>query len=854
MSKIKISLFALILFSLSSFAQNTDLSYFFPGKTFDKKVKNPSEIFHYAIGEQHTRHEKMIEYLKYLEATTDRVKVLPMGYTNENREQVLVVFSAANNLNKLGNIRNEHLDFALSKTKVSLAKNLPVVTWLGYNVHGNEPSGGEAAILTAYYLASSEEAEVKTWLSEAVILMEPVINPDGRDRHTTWVNSHKGTPAVADPNDREHTEAWPMGRTNHYWFDLNRDWYLLTQVESQNRLKAYHQWLPNVVTDFHEMGTNATHFFEPTKENAENPLVPKKVYKELNGMFAKYFEKAMNDIGSLYYSKDSFDNFYPGYGSSYPDMQGGLGLLFEQASSRGHVQESQNGNLTFGFTVRNQLVNCLATIKASIDNRELLLKHQQTFFEDILKEAATAKVKAYVVTADQDETKMRAFGDLLLQHKIEFYRPAEDVKIGSNTYKKGSSYSIPMTQQQNLLIKSIFDRPKAFADSLFYDASTWNLALAYGLQHDELLTPAKTGTRISQENIKIEAKKIEKSDYAYLMPYTDYNAPKALNLLLKNDANVKVAFKKIELEGKSYGYGTILIHVKAQKFDSDALQRKLQDIHEKTGVEFVPVKTGLSTNGVDLGNNALQKVKTPKAIMLVGQGVTPAEAGEIWHLLDTRIGMPITKVEVQYFNRISLSQYTTLVLVSGQYDKAFAPKIKAFVQNGGTVIALKTGSEWLIKNDVCKEKLIESKPDTSRKAARVPYEIYPNIEGAKITGGAIFETELDLSHPIGFGFTTSKLAIYRNNNTIFERSPIPDSSPLLYTSKPWLCGYVHPETLKKIANSSAINIVKEGAGTCILFSDNPNFRATWYGTNKLFLNALFFGNLINRSSNFGEEE
>ena len=310
----KIFLFFIFLsVCFSVFSQN---DYYLPKKKLNPAIPTPEAFFGYPIGSHHTRWDKIVEYMKELDRLSERVSVQRIGETNEHREQIIVSFSTSANINRLEEIRQNHKTLTDPSKPMPDVTKMPLVIWLGYNVHGNEPSGGEASILTAYYLTATEDPEALAWLNDAVILMEPVINPDGRDRHTHWANMHKGNPMVADPNDREHNEVWPGGRTNHYWFDLNRDWYLAVNVESRNRLAFYHQWLPNVVTDFHEMGTNATHFFEPTKENAENPLVPKYVYKNLNISFAKHFEQAMNEIGSLYYTKESFDNLYPGYGSS----------------------------------------------------------------------------------------------------------------------------------------------------------------------------------------------------------------------------------------------------------------------------------------------------------------------------------------------------------------------------------------------------------------------------------------------------------------------------------------------------------------------------------------------------------
>lgn len=840
--------------TLNSFAQN---DYFFPKKTLNPNIPTPEQFFGYAMGSQHTRHDKLVEYMRELDLFSDRVTVQKIGETNEHREQIIVTISTPENLKRLEEIRIEHLAITDPSKPMPDTKKAPAIIWLGYNVHGNEPSGGEASILTAYYLTATQDTEALNWLKDAVILIEPVINPDGRDRHSHWANMHKGEPMVADANDREHNEVWPGGRTNHYWFDLNRDWYLAVNVESRNRLAFYHQWLPNVVTDFHEMGTNSTHFFEPTKENAENPLVPKYVYKDLNGRFAKYFEQALNEIGSFYYTKESYDNLYPGYGSSYPDMEGGLGLLFEQASSRGHLQESQNGDLAFGFTIRNQLVNALATMRASLIEKESLLKHQRNFFAESISQGQKFATKAYIIGDEKDQSRNRAFWDLLLQHNIEFYHLANDVSENGTNYKKGKAVIIPSAQPQFLMIRSIFDRPTTFADSLFYDASAWNLALAYGLPHAEIKGNFQKGERITKIDLKPNPAMMTKSEYAYLIEWTDFYAPKTLSQLLDNQILTKTTFKQFGINGKSFGYGTLMIPVQKQKLNSEELFQKLKQISQNTGVTIESVSTGFSTSGVDLGSNSFQTVKKPQAMMLVGNGIAASEAGEVWHLLDTKIGMPITKVEIYNFARLNINRYNTIVLVGGNYgalDKNSVQKLKDWVANGGTLITQKTATEWAIKQKIVNEKLREVKADSSRTKTRINYEDFQASEGSKQTGGAVFEAELDITSPIGFGYTSKKMAIYRNNNTILERSTGAANSILVYAQNPRITGYVHQESLKRIANSAAINISYEGNGRVILFSDDPNFRGTWFGTNKLFLNALFFGSNINLGGGFGAEE
>jgi hypothetical protein len=367
----KLLLITLLL--LNIYSAKAQKEYYFPNENFSADIPSPYSYLGYHVGEWHTRYDRLVGYFQLLADKSDMAELVTIGYTNQLRPLVVLVISNKENISNLENIRTNHLKLVDPTLPMPDVSGMPAIINLAYSVHGNEPSGGEASILTAYWLLASQSELAKEIRSNAVVMIDPAINPDGRDRHTNWANMHKGTPPVADPLDREHNEIWPSGRVNHYWFDLNRDWLPLAQVELQNKIAWYHTWYPNVVGDFHEMGTNATYFFEPTKPfGSENPVIPRKNYDEINNKFATYFAKALDDIGSLYWTKEVFDNSYPGYGSTYPDIQGGLGLVFEQASSRGHIQSSQRGDITFQFTIRNQLKTSIATMEAGVKEREYM--------------------------------------------------------------------------------------------------------------------------------------------------------------------------------------------------------------------------------------------------------------------------------------------------------------------------------------------------------------------------------------------------------------------------------------------------------------------------------------------------
>lgn len=850
----KLSTLLLLLWGTVAQAQN---DYFFPNRKFNAAIPTPQQFLGHAIGEHQTRYDRLVAYMYELDRLSDRVTVQQIGETYEKRPQIVVMISSPSLLAKMPVIQSERYKLCDPNAPMPDLAPMPVLVQLGANVHGNETSGGEAMILAAYYYAACEDDDLKKLLEQTIVFVEPVLNPDGRDRFVSWVNQNKATPLVADPNDREHNETWPGGRTNHYWFDLNRDWYLAVHVESQNRLKFYHQWLPNVVTDHHEMGTNATFFFEPSKENAENPLVPAYVYKNLNAKFAKYHEKALNAIGSLYYTKESFDNLYPGYGSSYPDIQGGLGILFEQGSSRGYVQDSQHGPVTFAFTIRNQLVCALATCQAAADERENLLRFQREFFASGITEANKAATKGYIVGDAADASRLRKFVQTLLHHKIECYQLTDNLTIEGKTFQKGKALYIPAAQPQYRMIRSMFDRPLKFADSLFYDASAWNMPLAFGLAHAEAKAPIARGARIGEDFVATPSPTVTRSDYAYVIDYNDFMANKALYQLLRQNILVKVAARPFKIADKSFGRGTLLIPVEGQKLDKASLHEALQKTAQMSGVGVMSLSTGFSQGGIDLGSNNFAKVQKPEVLMVVGSGVTSYEAGEVWYWLDTHVGMPISKVDIGSLPRLNLSRYNVLLMVSGQYDRALAPKIKQWVANGGTLITLKTATEWAIRNEIVREKLRSlGRADSIAiaKKQRINYEDAAATEGARATGGAIFEADLDITNPIGYGYTDRKITLYRNNNTLLEPSNSAYNTVVQYSPAPLLAGYVHAQTLRKIAGSAAVLVAPEGSGRAILFADNPNFRGIWYGTHRMFLNALFFGSNITPPNPFGNNE
>ena len=809
-------------------------------KPFDEEVPSPEEFLGYGIGERHTRHDLIVAYFKKLAEVSDRVEFTEYGRTHEGRILSMLTISSPQNLSKLPALKEEHLAFTDPAKNVSNYNQVPVFINLAYNVHGNEPSSSEAALLTAYTFAASRSAEIQKYLENSVIFIDPTINPDGRDRHTQWANSYQGSPLVADPQDAEHDEYWPGGRTNHYWFDLNRDWLLAVNPESRGKLNWYHQWYPNVVTDFHEMGSQSTYFFEPMKANGSlNPIMPKENYVDLNNLFGDYYAKALDSIGSLYFTKEVFDGTYPGYGSSYPDLQGGLGLLFEQASSRGHKQTTAFGEITFPFTIRNQFTSSITTVRAAVENKAYLRKYQQDFFKSAMTRAGASRIKGYSFGDEYDQNRVKAFIDKLLMHRIKVFKNGD------------KSYFVPTRQPQYRMVQTVFETYTQYRDSVFYDASAWSLANFYNIRYTPQNKEAN-GTPVTGTEEVVQVTPVIKSDYAYLIDWDDYNAPAALHFLQSKGLILSSSFRtftsRTKRGEKTFNYGTLLLPVALQKKDSGAVFALLQEAQETFKVPVYAVDSGLNLGGIDLGSRFVEPVEIPKAAMIIGEGVRSYEAGEVWHLLDTRVHMPITKIPIRSLNRADLDKYNTLVMVSGSYsfnDKLMG-KIKAWTEKGNTLITIGTASKWAIDKKLVAEKLIEAKKDSTAAVERLPYADAGENLGKESVGGIIAEAEIDLTHPLAFGYREQRIPVYKNNTVWLAPSQNEYSTVARYTEDPVIDGFITDNNRDSFLKKSASLIVSPlGSGRVVMFADNPNFRGSWYGTNRLFLNALFLGNHIN---------
>ena len=837
------NLFILILLALTfapGFGQ--DLDYYLPQDvSYDQDISKPEDVIGHEVGEWHVTHDKLVQYMTTLATESDRISIENRGETFEGRPILLLTVTSPANHENIEEIREQHIRLTEEDLSNATLDQMPVIVYQGFSIHGNEPSGANAALAYAYYLAAAQGPTIETALENAVILLDPSFNPDGLQRFAYWANTNKSIQLNPDNNEREYHEVWPGGRTNHYWFDLNRDWLPAQLPESRARIKSFHNWLPNVLTDHHEMGTNSTFFFQPGVPSRVHPLTPKE-NQTLTAEISKYHAQFLDEIGSLYFTEERYDDYYYGKGSTFPDVNGGIGILFEQASSRGHVQETENGLLTFPFTIRNQFTTAMSTLTASLDLRSKLLRYQRDFYKNMRIEGSIGRTKAYVFGDSKDASRAWHLAEILHRHRIRIHELSRDMTVGNKQYTKGHSYVVPVNQKNYRLLKAMFEKRTRFTDSLFYDISAWTFPLSFNVDMSELRSMSGAGNQIS-EMARPQGSVDTMSNYAYLFEWGEYYTPKALNKILEKELRAKIAKKPFTIKGKRFDYGTVLIPVQNQELDAGEIHEFLSELASENSLNIYGMTTGL-TKGIDLGSSEFDPVKKQKVAIIVGKGIRSYDAGEIWHLFDTRYDMKLTKLDLSYLKEVDLSSYTDIILPGTRGKTGLTPeiaeKLQKWTKEGGTLIAYRNAANWLEKQEVIE---LEFKKDTL-VAKNISFDEKENFKGAQTTGGAIFNTRIDRSHPINFGYKNNTLPIFRNSNIYLEPEKDSYNNPIQYTSSPLLSGYISEENIKLLKNSVPFKAIKSGKGRIIIFTDNTNFRAFWYGTNKLLMNAIFFDQMM----------
>jgi hypothetical protein len=823
---------ASIIFILTSVTGFSQTSYYFPKEiSFNPSISTPESLLGFQIGEWHTDYSQVVHYAQSLAVQSPRIQMEITGYTHEKRPLLLLTITSEKNHQNINEILNRHTEKLQSSNYIANETD-PVVVYLAYSVHGNEPSGTGAALMLMYYLAAAEGTKLEELLENTIIILDPCLNPDGLHRFATWVNSNRSITQVSDNFDREFYEGWPSSRFNHFWFDLNRDWLWVQHPESQARIKTFQKWKPNVLGDFHEMGTNATYFFQPGITERTHPLTPE-MNQKLTAKIAGFHSKALDKIGSLYYSGESFDDFYYGKGSTYPDINGAVGILFEQASSRGHAQESVNGVITFPFTIKNQLTTSLSTLEASLAMRKELLEYQYNFYKN------RPKNESFIVGTKKDIGKLKELIHILDHHQIKYNAIKEDIPLNGKHFDKTSSLFIPGNQENSALLHAMFDKRTTFKDSLFYDVSSWSIDAAFGLELE------KTKDSKWNSNTAFELAvptNLEISSYAYAFDWNHYRSPQLAMELLRAGIKIKVARKPFEFQNQKFGYGSILIAVSNQIVSSEMLHQILIKLASTTHVPIFSIPTG-DTKGVQLGSPNFVNLNSPSVALLSGSGVTAADAGEIWHLFDVKHELPLTKINIDDSRTVNWNKYTVVIVPNGNYgalSKRNTELLQKWVEEGGILIGYKNALKWF--NELFLGNFAFK--SNEREVKNISFEQRSNFNGAQQIGGAIFESQIDITHPINYGFSTSKLSVFKNSTLILEADKNSYNNPILYTQKPLISGYISKENLELLKGCSYVKIQSKGSGKVIGFTENTQFRAFWLETERLLWNAILFAKIM----------
>lgn len=838
---------SLWLLAAPAFAQS---AYFFPqGGDFDPAIPTPQQFLGYEIGSRYTRHDQLVAYFNELAKHSDKIKVEQIGTSYEGRPLLIATVTSAQNQQQLETLRRQHVTLADPAQPLSAAGNSPVVVWLGYSVHGNETSSGEAALLTAYYLVANRNADTAKWLQQAVVLFDPAQNPDGRDRAASWHNAYASSPASADPADKEHVEPFPQGRTNHYFTDLNRDWLALTQQDTRPKIVYFHQWYPNVQIDFHEMGKDSTYYFEPSPASMHSPLLPAASY-EFNKTLAKYHAQALDALGSLYYTGENFDNFSPVYGSTYPDFHGAVGVTVEQASSRGRVQESVNGLLTFPFTIRNQVATGLGTVRGAVTERDGLLKLQKEFFQSALKQANQQPVKAFVFGDAKDPGLTRRLLDLLLQHQITVQALNAAVTVDGQRFEPGSAYVVPTAQPQFRLVHSIFAETPPIKGDVFYGSTSYAIAPAYGVAFAGSRSRVDGGERIAALPATRGGVSGGQAGYAYVFDWRDYNASRALYALQAKGVLTRAAFQPFTAATASgeqaFARGSVVVPVAGQTLAGDALLAAVEEAARSSGVQVHALASGQSRSGIDLGSDSVKSLRKPAVALVMGEGVSATEIGSAWFLLDQQVQLPASKLDPAQLGKVNLDRYTTIVLSGGTYsgvDATAVAALKRWINAGGSLVTYGSAAKWAIEQKLSDEVLgaEEKEPDGARRA----FGDQRDIAAIERVSGNILSADVDTSHPLGFGLPRTQLAINKENGISFKPSRNAFSTVVRIDETPRVNGYLSETNRSRVAGAAWLLVSPQGQGNVVLFADDPAHRKYWHGTERLLLNAVFFGNLLN---------
>ena len=806
------------------------------GSIISQTLQTPSQFLGYEIGSRFTRHHKVIDYFKYVSKNSSNVELEKYGETNEHRPLYVSYISSKENILHLENIRKSNL----SQTGIIAGDSINKISivWLSYNVHGNEASSTEAAMLTIYELVTTK----KRWLKNTVVIIDPCLNPDGRDRYVNWYQQVKSTPFNINQEGKEHSEPWPGGRPNHYLFDLNRDWAWATQSETAQRIKIYNKWMPHIHVDFHEQGINDPYYFAPAAAPFHEIISDwqRNFQTQIGKNHATYFDRE----GWLYFTKESFDLLYPSYGDTYPTYMGAIGMTYEQA---GHgraglgVKTDEGEVLTLKNRAIHHMTTGLSTVEISSSNAVKLNTEFKKFFTN-----TNATYKSYVLK-NNNEDKTRRLKALLDTHQIA-YKNTESGSVRGYDYSslKEEKMSVSLSdivvhtdQPKGKMVKALFEPVTKLEDSLTYDITAWSLPYAHGFK--AIASRNKVNSVLNVKSITIK-NSIDKYSYAYISKWNSLADATFLGALLKANITPRFSEKPFSIAGKSYQRGTLIILRNDNK--NDSFDDKLVAIANKHQRKLFSVKSGFVSAGVDFGSYSVKPINKQNIAVLSGKETSSLSFGEIWHFFETQLHYPITNIDASDFENIKYTNYDVIIIPDGNYKKVLTKenleKLKQWVQSGGTLIAI---GNALMPFANKKEFSLKEKKTNEEKISvdLTPYADRERKNVTKLITGSIFKSLLDPTHPLAFGYGKTYFSL-KLGSTSFEYLKKGNNVAYFDETTKTVSGFAGSTAVKKVPKSLLFGEEKLGNGSIIYMVDNPLFRSFWENGKLFVANAVFLLN------------
>ena len=819
------------------------------------QIKSPEDFLRYKIGTRYTPHYRIVNYFQYIaQSAPDVIKLQQYGETNEHRPLYVLFISSKENIQNLENIRLNNLRLAhTAKDKMMPTEETPAIVWLSYNVHGNETSSSEASMLTLFALVDPANTQSKEWLKNTIVVIDPCLNPDGRERYINWYNSMIGVQYNPEVMAREHREPWPGGRSNHYNFDLNRDWVWQTQAESRQRLAQYNQWLPQVHLDFHEQGVNSPYYFAPAAEPYHEVLTKwqRDFQKTIGKNHAKYFDKN----GWLYFTNERFDLFYPSYGDTYPLYNGAIGMTYEQGgiSAGLGILTDEKDTLTLTDRALHHFTSGMSTIEIASMNASKLVKEFHTYFNDAVS-GKVGEYKTYIIKNNPaDAERIKALTQLLDQNGIQYGTASGSSKGYNYLNKKEESFNIAngdlaisASQPRANMVKVLFEPTTKLADTVTYDITAWALPYAYGLQ----AYASKQNINVSYGNVMADFVNNSPAEaYGYVIRWQGISSAKAVTQLLKKGIKMRFAENPFEEGGQSFARGSVIITKKGNAAFGNELWKTLSDVCNINQVKMNAVATGMVDKGADFGSGQVHQMKAQKVAMLTGEGINAYAAGEIWSFFDKELDYKLSLFNASDFSRLKWDDIDVLILPDGKYrfldNKESAIEFKNWIQNGGKVIALESAVGQLSKQEW---SVLEAKTDSVAKHGSEKKQdlysalkVFGNRERDDLsdnTPGSIYKVDVDNTHPLMFGYPDHYYTL-KMDSVVYEFIKKDGWNVGVVKKENLMAGYVGYKLAPKLKDGLLFGVQDLGKGSVTYLTDDVMFRDFWQNGKLMMCNAVF---------------